>query len=61
MVYWIGVLRSLILILTVPKVKLHETILILYLYLVVVIMHSRRSTLEKVSLKNSLFNFLFAL
>ena len=61
MVYWIGVLRSLILILTVPKVKLHETILILYLYLVVVIMHSRRSTLEKVSLKNSLFNFMFAL
>ena len=61
MVYWIGVLRSLILILTAPKVKLHETILILYLYLVVVIMHSRRSTLEKVSLKNSLFNFMFAL
>ena len=61
MVYWIGVLRSLILILTVPKVRLHETILILYLYLVVVIMHSRRSTLEKVSLKNSLFNFMFAL
>ena len=59
MVSWIGVLRSLILILTAPKVKLHETVL--YVYLVVVIMHSRRSTLEKVSLKNLLFNFMFAL